>query len=107
MSTDVGARRLAQVVFGLMQGHVSSNLTNKVSKSDWKFATPVFQSLPTEGSPAPRPMYSTVSPPELVDVTWVRTPGASKFSYPILGPVSSVAAGGGTGISGTALAVPV
>ena len=53
----------------------------------------VVQCTPIDGSKALRPRYSTVNAPELVCVIGVRTPGASKFSYPIFGPASAGAAG--------------
>src|SRR2546428_12212322 len=107
ITTDVGAGRLTQVAVGPPVGQLLANVINNVSRSDWKFVTPVtsfgageFQFTPIDGSPAPRPMYSTVGP--VLTVTGVRTPGASKFSYPIFGPLS-VGAGGGRfgGVSGT------
>src|SRR2546422_4232427 len=50
---DVGAARLSQ------DAACPVNVTNSVCRSDWKLVTPVFQLLPIDGSPAPRPMYST------------------------------------------------
>src|SRR6266849_826489 len=75
---EVGAARLTQVAVCVE----SLKVTNNVCRSDWKLVTPVFQLLPIDGSPAPRPMYSTecTCPPADVVVTGVITPGASKFS---------------------------
>src|SRR5205807_4300613 len=75
---DVGAARLTQVELCA----ASLKVTNNVCRSDWKLVTPDFQLLPIEGSPAPRPIYSTecTCPPAEVVVTGVSTPGASKFS---------------------------
>ena len=86
MNNDVGARRFIHVAFGMVGEQDSSHDTNSVSRSDWKLVIPPteldveFQFTPIEGSPAPRPMYSTVNTPELVAVPGVRIPGASKFS---------------------------
>src|SRR5256885_14430323 len=111
ITTEVGAARLTQVAVGPPVWQLLANVINNVSRSDWKFVTPLasfggadFQFTPIDGSPAPRPMYSTVGP--VLTVTGVRTPGASKFSYPTFGPVSAGAGGGGLGVSGTTVAVP-
>src|SRR5437016_7499493 len=107
-TTEDGAARLTQLEDWPLAGHVSLKVTNRVCRSDWKFATPVAQLLPTEGSPPLRPMYSTefgCCPAEVV-LTGTRTPGTTKFSYPILGPLSWGAGAGGTDASGTALAMP-
>src|SRR2546426_8609902 len=109
ITADVGAGRLTQVAVGPPVGQLLANVINNVSRSDWKFVTPLaeareFQFTPMEGSPAPRPMYSTVGP--VLTVTGVRTPGASKFSYPTFGPVSAGAGVGGDGVNGTTVAVP-
>src|SRR5437588_12839481 len=93
MKLEVGARRFTQVAFGLLRLQLSSKVTNSVWRSDWKLTTPVTQFAPTEGSPAPRPRYSTVVKPELRAVPGTSTPGGSKFSNPILGPVSWGAGG--------------
>src|SRR5260370_36848225 len=98
MKLDVGARRFTQVALGLLRLQLSSKVTNSVWRSDWKLTTPVTQFAPTEGSPAPRPRYSTVVKPELRAVPGTSTPGASKFSNPILDQVSWGAGGiGGAG----------
>src|ERR1700719_466270 len=111
ITCEVGAARLLQVALTPPLGQRLEKLMNKVSRSDWKFVTPPiavldaeFQFTSTEGSPAPRPMNSTVAP--VVVVTGVRIPGASKFSYPTLGPLSEAAAGGAGGVSETTVAVP-
>src|SRR5205085_6818753 len=64
MNCEVGAGRLTQLA--VVPLAPSLNVTKRVSRSDWKLTTPVFQFAPIEGSPAPRPMYSTVAAPELV-----------------------------------------
>src|SRR5207244_3084543 len=56
---EVGACRFTQVEDCPFEGQLSSKVTNRVCKSDWYAVTPVFQLLPIEGSPAPRPRYST------------------------------------------------
>src|SRR6266513_4902200 len=85
ITCEVGAGRLLQVGLTPPLGQMLEKLMNRVSRSDWKFVTPPmavfeaeFQFTPTEGSPAPRPINSTVGP--VVVVTGVRIPGASKFS---------------------------
>src|SRR5258708_9752832 len=77
ITCDVGAARLTHVATWPFAGQESLKVRNSVSRSDWKFVTPVFQLFPMDGSPAPRPMYSTVGP--VVKLTGVSTPGASKF----------------------------
>src|SRR6266404_1120472 len=100
IATEVGAARLTQVEERPLSGQVSSNAMNKVCRPDWKFAMPVIQLLPTEGSPALRPRYSTELTcwPASVVLTGVKTPGAMKFSYPIFAPVSLGAMGIGVGV---------
>src|SRR5439155_22754841 len=82
MATDVGAARFTQDEDWPFDGQLSSNVMNKVCRPDWKLATPVAQLLPTEGSPALRPMYSTdfTCWPASVVITGTRAPGAMKFS---------------------------
>src|SRR5260370_32861147 len=77
ISTEVGARRLTHVAFGIVGEHDSFQEIKSVSRSDWKLVIPPteldveFQFTPIEGSPAPRPIYSTVTTPELNAVPWV------------------------------------
>src|SRR5438552_10023397 len=82
ITVDDGAERLTHVEDRPFGGQLSLNVTNNVCRSDWKFATPVAQLLPTEGSPPLRPMYSTECGccPADVTVTGTRTPGGEKFS---------------------------
>src|SRR5437588_4335712 len=102
MNWEVGARRFTQVALELLRLQLSSKVTNSVWRSDWKLTTPLIQFAPTEGSPAPRPRYSTVVNPELRAVPGTSTPGGSKFSNPIFGPVS-----GGAGRIGGVVEVRV
>src|SRR6266404_7031686 len=110
ITTCVGPGRFAHVAVAPPPlAGLSLKLINSDSRSDWKLVTPFaelsdFQFTPIDGSPALRPIHSTVGP--VVTVTGVITPGASKFSYPILLVVSMVAAGGGSGVRGTTVAEP-
>src|ERR1700738_4551886 len=106
MKLDVGARRITQVALGLLRLQLSLKVTNSVCRSDWKLITPVTQFAPIEGSPAPRPRNSTVTPPELSALAGTSTPGGSKVSKPIFGAGAGGAAAIDVAVRGTAVALP-